>query len=282
VTRRGLLLVLAAVVVVAAVVVGLAVNTGGRKPSPPSPPSATGGRGPSGGKLLFADAFAKADWCNFARVQTVHYSDKACGYRNNHYSLAYDPKAGGNGAVRFTVRPGDSIGGGLGSGERAELSQDSAPWQAREGDEWWVQERIKVSARFKPGDGWLILTQFHAGVDSPPLSLQVGGNGALLLASGGNAADVNGRAGLRDRVLVPAKQFMAARGRWFDVDIHVVWSNDPDVGGTEAYVDGSRVAPWRNQQTMTSDRIYFKCGIYRAPSRTTTVLWIDDLRITAR
>jgi hypothetical protein len=53
------------------------------------------------------------------------------------------------------------------------------------------------------------------------------------------------------------------------------------VGGVEAYVDGERVAPWRVQQTMASPRIYWKAGIYRAPTDSTQVLWLDDLVISA-
>jgi hypothetical protein len=185
-----------------------------------------------------------------------------------------------DGAARFEVRPGDSPGGGLGGGERSEISQDSASWQASEGDEWYVQERLRLAGNFTPGR-WTIITQFHAGSDSPPLSLQVSRKGALILRSSGKAGDGNEAAGKGDRELVSADVFKGMRGQWFDVDLHVRWSNRPNLGGTEAYVDGQRVAPWREQRTMASSRIYWKAGIYRAPTDSTEVLWLDDLVISA-
>src|SRR3954470_11063399 len=132
---------------------------------PPSEPSAIGVPGTT---VLFADSFDGNRWCEYERVQNRKYSDPACGYKDNSYLLRHD-----NGAARFEVRPGDSIGGGLGGGERSEISQDSASWQAREGDEWVVQERLRLAQDFQPGARWTILTQFHAGVGGPPLSLQV-------------------------------------------------------------------------------------------------------------
>jgi hypothetical protein len=249
---------------VIAVVIALAI-------SPAGAPS--GRRGPSGSTVLFSDTFSDGRWCNYERVQNRKYSDLACDYNNQSYPLRQD-----NGAARFEVRPGDSVSG-LGGGERSELSQDSASWQAHEGDEWYVQVRLRLADDFKPGR-WTILMQFHAGSGSPPLSLQVGRRGALTLHSAGAAGDVNRAAGKENRVLVPAKTFMRMRGQWFDVDLHVRWSNSIDAGGTEVRIDGAEVAPWRTQKTMASDRIYWKGGIYRAPTDTTQIMWMDDLVIS--
>jgi len=250
-----------------AVILIIALNTGG---SPPNQPAA------SGPKVLFADSFSDGNWCSFQRVQNRFYSDNACGYQNSAYALTED-----NGAARFEVRAGDSIGGGLGSGERSELSEDSTPWEAHSGDRWFVHERLRLNKTFQPSNSWTILTQFHAGSDSPPLSLQVAPNGALILHSAGPAGSANEKAGKGDRILVPASQFVGMRGQWFDVDLVVQWSPKVNQGGTAAYVDGHLVAPWRAQQTMASSRCYWKGGIYRAPTDSTAVLWMDDLRITA-
>jgi len=229
---------------------------------------------PSGPTVLFSDTFDHEGWCDYHRVQNVDYSDEACGYDDDSYALRND-----DGAARFEVRPGDSPGKGLGGGERSELSQDSASWQAHEGDEWRVQERLRLSEKFKPGR-WTILTQFHAGSGPPPLSVQVREDGALVLRASGKARDDNAKADRRERVLVRAGDFMDMRGEWFTIDLRIRWSNDVDEGATEAYVDGKLVAPWRNQRTMSSDRIYWKGGIYRAPADTKHVLWLDDLKIS--
>jgi hypothetical protein len=236
-----------------------------------SPP---GGGAPAGSTVLFSDSFDDGRWCEYHRVQNRFYSGRACRYDNASYALRSD-----GGAARFEVRPGDSIGGGLGGGERSEISQDSASWQAHEGNEWFVHERLRLAEDFRPGR-WTIITQFHSGSGSPPLSLQVTPNGALILHSGGAAGDVNEAAGRGDRVLVPAEAFRRMRGQWFEVTLHVRWSNSAGAGGTEAYVDGKRVAPWRSQQTMASSRIYWKGGIYRAPTDSTEVMWMDDLVIS--
>jgi hypothetical protein len=231
-------------------------------------------RRPTAGAVLFSDTFGDERWCDYHRVQNVDYSDDACGYHNDSYALRHD-----DGAARFEVRPGDSPGRGLGGGERSELSQDSASWQAREGDEWLVHERLRLSEKFKPSR-WTILTQFHAGSGPPPLSLQVRQDGALVLRSGGEAREDNVDADRRERVLVRAGEFKDMRGEWFTVDLRVRWSNDVDEGGTEVHIDGELVAPWRAQRTMASSRIYWKAGIYRAPTDSTQVMWLDDLVIS--
>jgi len=265
-----------AVMAVAVAVVVVAIQssgTGTGNDTGRTPQSIPGA--PSGSTVLFSDTFSDGKWCDYNRVQNRHYSDPACGYHNKSYSLRVV-----DGAARFEVRPGDSPGGGLKGGERSEISQDSASWQAKEGDEWYVHERLRLDSHFTPGR-WTILTQFHAGSGPPPLSLQMTREGALVLRSSGKAGDVNKAAGGRDRVLVPADAFMGMRGHWFDVDLHVRWSNRRHVGGTEAYINGKRVAPWQEWRTMASSRIYWKAGIYRTPTDSTQVLWLDDLVISA-
>jgi hypothetical protein len=216
----------AAIVVAVAIVVAIAVTGPGEPPS---------GRGPSGKSVLFSDSFSDGRWCEYHRIQNRYYSDPACGYHNTSYALRED-----GGAARFEVRPGDAGGGGLGGGERSELSQDSASWQAAPGDEWFVQMRLKLAEDFRSGE-WTILTQFHSGSGSPPLCLKVDQRGALVLDSAGHAGDRNQEAGKKDRVLIPAKSFMRMRGQWFDVNLHVRWSNRVAEGGTEVYIDSTQV-----------------------------------------
>ena len=266
--RRPLAAAIAAGV---AVTVALVIVLGTRVPEV----KPSGGPGPRGGTVLFSDTFRDGDYCDYNRVQNRKFTGPACKYHDTSYALRTV-----DGAARFEVRHGDSPGGGLGGGERSEISQDSASWQATEGDEWYVHERLRLSEDFEP-ERWTIITQFHAGSGSPPLSLQVSRKGALILRSSGKAGEVNVAAGKGDRVLVPADDFLAMRGQWFEVDLHVRWSNRPGVGGTEVYVNGKLVAPWRDQRTMASSRIYWKAGIYRAPADTTQVLWLDDLVISA-
>jgi hypothetical protein len=230
---------------------------------------------PTGSEVLFSDSFDDDDWSDYHRVQNSFFAKRASKYDNDSYALRMK-----DGAARFEVRPGDAPGGGLGGGERSELSQDSASWQAHEGDEWFVHERLRLGEHFESGR-WTIITQFHAGKGSPPLTLQVARSGALILRSSGKAGEANDAAGKGDRTLVPAEDFKRMRGKWFEVTLHVRWSNDGDKGGTAAYVNGELVAPWRAQRTMASDRIYWKGGIYRAPTDTKAVLWMDDLEISA-
>jgi hypothetical protein len=261
-SARPLALALATMVLVLGVTLG---GCSAPLKSPSGPP-----------RVLFSDSFSSGNWCKYNRVQNVFYTGKACDYVKQSYALTLD-----NGAARFEVRPGDSIGGGLGGGERSELSQDSTDWQAHEGDRWHVHERLRLAPDFKPGNSWTILTQFHAGSGSPPLSLQLTPDGALTLHSAGKAGQVNLAAGLGDRVLINANDFMKMRGQWFEVDLDIQWSQDVHKGGTAASINGETVAPWRAQKTMSSDRCYWKGGIYRAPSDSTLVMWMNQVQIAA-
>ena len=266
---------IASAVIVAAVIVVVAATSGGppqfRRLDGPSEKIL----GPSGTRVLFSDSFDSGNWCRFSRVQNPHYSDPACGYRGQSYSLTDDA-----GAARFEVRPGDAIGGGLGNGERSELSLDGVSWQAHEGDEWYVQERLRLATDFEPGRAWTIITQFHSGSDSPPLALEITHTGTLVLHSAGPAGNVNAAAGRDDRELISASTLRQMRGQWFDVDLHIRWSNRLSAGGTAVYVNGTLVAPWRTQRTMATSRNYWKAGIYRAPSHVTQVLWLKDVVIS--
>lgn len=248
------------------------------KPTPPPP----GDRGPSGPTLVWEDDFEDGLDCTiWTRVQNDETSGAASSACNQ-----WDPdgtptrttfpddagEAGpGDRAARFELRSGDKSA----RGERSELSGDGAAWRFFDGDERWLQQRIKVDPSMvqERNDRFYILTQWHAGAGSPPLVLGLEDDGALSIES-------NGVGTVPKTVVLAADEF--PKDVWFDVSIHFVMSNDPGKGGAEVFVDGVRQTPWLAGRTMADGSSYLKLGQYRDPQPSTGVTYVDDVRLTRR
>lgn len=184
-------------------------------------------------------------------------------------------------AARFEVRSGDVSA----SGERSEVSGDGMSWQLKEGDERWLQFRIKFATNWTPGTQgrWNMFAQLHAGTGSPPMSFQVDDNGNMIIDDGGLSRDTHTArtGGALKTIFMPGSEWYAKRGQWIDVNIH--WKNSVsyDVGWAEVHVDGVLRAAKHKRQTASSNRTYLKMGNYRFPQSQTNVLWIDDVRLSS-
>lgn len=265
---------------------GTSVWTAGGGGTTPPP---TSDRGPSGKTVIWEhdpdDGLDVGIWMRLQNNDTANSSQGSeIQYWPNGSATRTTLPAGSSydgigKAIRFELRNGDIAA----NGHRSELSGDGAGWQFHEGDERWLQYRIKFDAAWKPGTtgDFNLITQMHAGSGSPPLSIQVRDDGALMLEDANTAKDNNSAAGIGWKVILPGSEWYAKRGTWMDLNLHVKFSNTIDNGGAQVFIDGVERVPWHKRQTMASSRCYLKIGNYRHDQPETNIVYFDDLRLTS-
>jgi len=249
-------------------------------PTPTSSPTPATDRGPSGSTVVWSDNFDNGLNCSiWTRMQNddTASGSSACPdvpqYGTPRGSFPAGSGYGGTGrAFRSEVDPGDLSA----NGERSELSGDGASWIFHDGDDVYLQERIKIAPGIDPAQAnsssatmFYILNQLHAGSGSPPLTLQIRPDGSLSVGSNGVGT-------------VPYRPIVAqyVADQWYDIDLHFVMSNDPSVGGVEAWLNGQQVVPWTPGRTMGDADSYLKIGQYRNKRSFTGVVYFDDVRLT--
>lgn len=243
-------------------------------------PSPAADRGPSGTTVVFADDFENGMACGTAwRYESNdEYSGPCTGHESGTATrLTFPAGSGYDGvghAARFELRPGDLAA----NGERSEIDTGSGSGANifHEGDEGWLQERIKVApgidARSQissTATNFYILNQWHAGSGSPPLRLNLDADGSMSIGS-------NGVGTVPDTTVIPAVQ----AGTWYDIDVHFKMSVDPAKGGAQVYVNGTDATGWVPGQTMADADSYLKIGQYRSHRDYTGVVYFDDVRLT--
>jgi hypothetical protein len=231
--------------------------------APPDSPAA-----PTAGAVeVYRSDWSGHDFSRWTTCQNRQYDGPCSGYDGRFYgaSIRDSGRAGHGAAVRFEVRDGDVPD--FGGGERSELALHG-DGDVREGDERWYRVSWRFDEDFPvPTGNFCLIMQWHSGHGSPPLAINVNGRGRLELVN--NVIDGY------DRDIGPIQ-----RGRWVQYLLHVRFSNDPEQGGAEVWVDGELAVPWTSRPTMNSEANFLKTGIYRARSdATTAVLWQDDLVI---
>lgn len=252
----------------------------GAVPTEPNPN--TGNRGPAGAVTIWEDDFESGLDCSiWERVQNQVTSNSGTPTDCTNWDpngdgsrLSFPVDGGEQGAgdryARFELRNGDVSAPGAGTGHRSEVSGDSAPWQFHDGDERWIQMRVRKDTS---GMADTILSQFHAGENSPPLELGLDGTDLTL--------DSHADGTVPNTVLATAAEWPA--GTWIDINLHVKWSQSTTAGGAEVFINGVRKTPWLAGRTMntTSTRIYMKFGEYRGSDTAGTyVISYDDLRLS--
>jgi len=247
-------------------------------PEPPAPEPVGDPRGPSGDTVIWqwdpAETLAKPGvWRHLQNAETSSSNQLVSAWPNGTATRTTLPVVDGEKVVLFECRPGD-VGGG--SGNRSELSGALQSWRFKEGDERWLQYRIAFPEGFEiTGPGFFIVTQFHSGIGSPPVSVSF--DDARNLRVGGNVP------GAPSNLLLSKADFDARRGTWLDVNLHLINSQDPAKGGLEVHLDGELVIPWHSRATMLSAENYVKIGMYRNPAITSTnrIAFGAGMRLTA-
>jgi hypothetical protein len=173
-------------------------------------------------------------------------------------------------AARFELRQGD-VPAGMCCGARAEVSGEAAT-RADEGDDRWYQWSTLFDAEFPAGQGWSVLSQWHAYAEgSPPLAIAVvADRWAIALTKWNSPGD-------QDPQKFEPWSAPVVRGVWNDIKMHIKWSARDDVGFIEFWLNGAPQvftdAPCANQtrcmvRTLMpgGGGVYFKQGYYRDPS----------------
>jgi hypothetical protein len=160
---------------------------------------------------------------------------------------APSPVREGRYAIKVTVRQGDDpIHSG---GNRNELFYNSYDPL---GSEYFYAWSTMFDSSFPSYPSWQLFTQWHQQADccgSPPVQFYVNGE-TVYLEIGGNG---------RRMWSTPL-----VRGVWYDFVFHVKWSDNPNVGFVELYLNGDLVLPRMMVATnMPGQRNYLKQGLYR-------------------
>lgn len=232
--------------------------------------SAAGGAGteqgldpvPPGAVEIFRGDYSTGDFTQWDTVQKAGYNGSAAAFTPDAGLSIVNDGDGHETAARFTVADGDIPP--FGGGERCEVRAGEAA-DVTEGAERWYRFDLKFASDYPATTGdWHIVMQWHAGIGSPPLCLEVNPDDTLRIQS--NAAGQLWSLPIGD----------IARGVWVDYVLHVKFSNDPEVGFVEVWRAGTKVIDKTFKPTMSSAGNYLKMGIYRDPAETTTAVVHQD------
>ncbi len=229
-------------------------------------PSTSVGQVPVGTKEVFVGNYDTGNFSQWSTCQWKGMNSGCSSYSGADYmAKIVNDGAGHETAARYEVRPGDEPDFG---GERAEVT---APETADvvEGDERWYEFSVKFDNSFtNPTGGWFIVLQFHSGSGSPPLAINVSSSGTV---------DIGG-----DGVTHPNLSLGPVRkGVWTNYVLHAKFSSNASTGFVEGWENGVQTVPKTNRATMSSSSNYMKSGLYRGPDSSTSIVYLDGLRVTA-
>jgi len=225
-----------------------------------------GGTVPVGSRVVFTGDFNTGNFCQWSNIQKRGYNGSACSFAGDYGLSIRDGGSGHSTAARFEVRNGDIPP--FGGGERSEVRAGSAA-DVYEGDERWYEFSTMFDPSFpNPTGGYFVIMQWHSASGSPPIAVEVNGQGGVEFRNGRNG---------KTTPIGPVR-----RGEWVNYVLHIKFSNNASVGYAEAWVNGVKSPSIHRDATMASSSNYLKMGIYRDSVETNTaILWHDGLRVTA-
>ena len=157
---------------------------------------------------------------------------------------------------------------------------------ANEGDDRWYQWSTMFGDGFPAGQGWAVVSQWHAKIDGvPPLVINAGpvdvgtDRWGIFVTTYNSPSD-------RGPAFTPWSA-PVVRGVWNDIKLHVKWSAFDDVGFFEFWLNGVpqtfAAAPCQGQtrcrvRTLMprGGGVYFKQGYYRDAAITATGVVYHD------
>lgn len=223
---------------------------------------------PVGPKVVFVADYRTGDFSQWGTCQSALVNGSCDGVSGDRQMTVVPAQVPGGGryAARFTVRDGDVPE--FGGGERAEVSENEAGAETREGDERWYEWSMRLPDDFRtPSGDWFIVMQWHSGNGSPPLAIDLS-RGRVDI--GGDGSDAP------RKTIGPLR-----RGEWVHYVMRVKFSRS-DAGFVEAWENGRQTVPRFYRPTMSSSKNYLKQGIYRdGGDGGTSQVELAGLRVTA-
>lgn len=180
-------------------------------------------------------------------------------------AIVSSPHEQGRRAARFTVRRGDVVAPGAGTGNRSEVYArgDLEGYPDGEGTVRYYGWCTMIPRDYPIVDSWQVLTQWkNEGAGSPPLFLKLQERTLTLISqtTGGES-------------VATVWTGDAEPGRWQRFVVRVKWSPDPETGTIDVWHDGRRVARDVRRPTMFREGEdgpavpnYWKLGLYRSSS----------------
>lgn len=266
-------------VFVSAVVASLMVSCSAPVQSAPAPTAPVQAE-----PARFIGDFETGNFDQWEQCQNIAVNVRCNEFRTHTYSMAVesDVVRQGEYAARFEVRQGDQPKG-ICCGDRAEVS---GPTVADEGDDRWYQWSTMFGGGFPAGQGWSVVSQWHANQNgTPPLEINVGPENVsadrwgILVTTYSTPSD-------RGPVFTPWSAPVVL-GVWNDIKMHVKWSASDNVGFFEFWLNGApqtfMAAPCQGQtrckvRTLMpgGGGVYFKQGYYRDVAITATGVVYQD------
>lgn len=225
----------------------------------------------------FVGDFETGNFDQWPICQNAAVGSVACtSYQGPSHSMQVEQNVVRQGrfAARFELRPGDQPSQPC-CGHRAEVSGE-AQTAAGEGDDRWYQWSTMFGGDFPAGDGWSVVSQWHANRDGPPpVAISAGPTNVSSGRWGLVLSTWNGP-GNPGPTFTPWSAALV-RGVWNDLKLHIKWSESDASGFIELWLNGSpqtfTAAPCAGQtrcmvRTLMpgGGGVYFKQGYYRDPA----------------
>lgn len=225
----------------------------------------------------FVGDFETGNFDQWPICQNPAVGSAACtSYRDPSYSMQVQGNVVRQGqfAARFELRPGDHPAQPC-CGHRAEVSGEELT-AAGEGDDRWYQWSTLFGGDFPAGEGWSVVSQWHANRDGPPPVAISAGPTNVSSDRWGLVLSTWNSPGNPGPTFTPWSVPLV-RGVWNDLKLHIKWSASDASGFVELWLNGSpqtfTAAPCSGQtrcmvRTLMpgGGGVYFKQGYYRDPA----------------
>jgi Polysaccharide lyase len=203
------------------------------------------------------------------------------------------PGPNGTNALGVTLKHGDVYTDHAGNNStRAEVVLTrNLPWKSsflfsQNDDVWYHWYTLFPSGSYHPDSGWQVWTQWHQDDSAPlPSDCQIGpgctptvefdvdkGSTLSLRVLGHIYDHDSAKCAATDCGYKWKADLLPKIGQWFDILLHVKWSNDPNVGFMEMYVNHKVLDKSKHFATLDTTSnglpisVYMKQGLYRNPT----------------
>ena len=226
----------------------------------------------SDGHIYWAGDFETGDLSQWAGVHTQG------SWGNSSVDVVTSPVRWGNYAGKLTLNPSNT------SEPRAEISATQQNTGGYEGQDWYYSWSAYFPSNPDKSTGWADWNDFTQWMDmrhncSPPLQLDVL-SGSPDFISFDNIIDPQQSGNCTESVHNNYQLTPIMYDQWIDFTVHIKWSQDPNIGFAEAWVNGQHLLPLTHMQTLDpgSTGVYMEQAMYRPNPPGTSIVYLDGTR----